>query len=64
MARPRNPQKLVPMAIVIEPHLRAQLKELTARTRVPMNAYIREAIADLVAKYDDVLTQQPKRSKG
>jgi predicted DNA-binding protein len=40
---------------VIEPELRTRLKELSARTRVPANAYVREAIADLLAKYADVL---------
>jgi predicted DNA-binding protein len=32
-----------------------QLKELSARTRVPLAIYMREAAEDLLKKYEDVL---------
>jgi hypothetical protein len=61
MARPRNPNKLVPQPFVIQPELREQLKALSTATRVPVNAYLNEAAADVLAKYAHVL--KPKRSK-
>jgi hypothetical protein len=60
MARPRNPNKLVPLMTVVEPELRARLKDLSARTRVPANAYVREAIGDLLQKYAHELKPQKK----
>lgn len=38
-----------------------ELKRLSSITRVPASEYVREAIADVLTKYKDVLKQRPKR---
>jgi predicted DNA-binding protein len=66
MARPKKAaqDKTQMVAVYIFPEQREQLKELTARTRVPMAAYWREALDDLLEKYGDVLkSETKKRSK-
>jgi predicted DNA-binding protein len=37
------------------PEMAEQLKDLSARTRVPLATYMREAAEDLLKKYEDVL---------
>jgi hypothetical protein len=64
MARPHNPQKLIPQPFVIEPRLRAELKRLNALTRVSVNAYLNEAVADLLRKYADVMKSESKAESG
>lgn len=36
---------------LLEPEQHAQLKKLSEKTRVPMSAYMREAVDDLLKKY-------------
>jgi len=36
---------------LLEPEQHAKLKRLSAKTRVPMAAYMREAVDDLLKKY-------------
>jgi hypothetical protein len=41
----------VAVVLYIEPDQKLQLDELSKRTRVPMSAYLREGIADVLSKY-------------
>jgi hypothetical protein len=41
----------VAVVLYIEPDQKSELDELSHRTRVPMSAYLREGIADVLCKY-------------
>ncbi len=45
------PNRLEPMLIRLPPALAAELRNLAKRTRVRQSDYLREAVADLLAKY-------------
>jgi predicted transcriptional regulator len=45
------PTRLEPMLIRLPPNLAHQLRELARATRVRQSDYLREAVADLLAKY-------------
>jgi ribbon-helix-helix protein len=46
-----GPSRLEPMLIRLPPTLAAELRNLAKRTRVRQSDYLREAVADLLAKY-------------
>jgi hypothetical protein len=46
-----NPNRLEPMLIRLPPAFAAELRNLARRTRVRQSDYLREAVADLLAKY-------------
>lgn len=49
---PANPtNRLEPMLIRLPPAFAAELRSLARRTRVRQSDYLREAVADLLAKY-------------
>jgi hypothetical protein len=48
---PPNPTRLEPMLIRLPPSFAAELRNLARRTRVRQSEYLREAVADLLAKY-------------
>ncbi len=45
------PNRLEPMLIRLPPAFAAELRNLAKRTRVRQSDYLREAVADLLAKY-------------
>jgi hypothetical protein len=51
VATPTNPSRLEPMLIRLPPAFAAELRNLARRTRVRQSDYLREAVADLLAKY-------------
>ena len=51
IADPSNPNRLEPMLIRLPPAFAAELRNLARRTRVRQSDYLREAVADLLAKY-------------
>jgi Arc/MetJ-type ribon-helix-helix transcriptional regulator len=48
---PQHPNRLEPMLIRLPPAFAAELRNLARRTRVRQSDYLREAVADLLAKY-------------
>jgi hypothetical protein len=46
-----HPNRLEPMLIRLPPAFAAELRNLARRTRVRQSDYLREAVADLLAKY-------------
>jgi hypothetical protein len=46
-----NASRLEPMLIRLPPVLAAELRNLAKKTRVRQSDYLREAVADLLAKY-------------
>jgi hypothetical protein len=46
-----NPNRLEPMLIRLPPAFAAELRNLARKTRVRQSDYLREAVADLLAKY-------------
>jgi hypothetical protein len=50
-ADPQNANRLEPMLIRLPPAFAAELRNLARRTRVRQSDYLREAVADLLAKY-------------
>jgi hypothetical protein len=46
-----NASRLEPMLIRLPPQLAAELRNLAKKTRVRQSDYLREAVADLLAKY-------------
>jgi hypothetical protein len=46
-----NSNRLEPMLIRLPPAFAAELRNLARRTRVRQSDYLREAVADLLAKY-------------
>ncbi len=53
-AIPVIPSRLEPMLIRLPPALAAELRNLARRTRVRQSDYLREAVADLLAKYGGI----------
>ena len=51
-----GPCRLEPMLIRLPPTLAAELRNLAKRTRVRQSDYLREAVADLLAKYGHLPT--------
>ena len=47
----QSPSRLEPMLIRLPPAFAAELRNLARRTRVRQSDYLREAVADLLAKY-------------
>ncbi|MFO0580950.1 MAG: ribbon-helix-helix domain-containing protein [Anaeromyxobacter sp.] len=45
------PHRLEPMLVRLPPALATQLRTLARKTRVRQSDYLREAVADLLAKY-------------
>lgn len=50
-ATSQHPNRLEPMLIRLPPSFAAELRNLARRTRVRQSDYLREAVADLLAKY-------------
>jgi hypothetical protein len=48
--------RLEPMLVRLPPSLATELRNLARRTRVRQSDYLREAVADLLAKYAQVPT--------
>jgi hypothetical protein len=51
------PTRLEPMLIRLPPALAAELRNLAKKTRVRQSDYLREAVADLLAKYGRLPTE-------
>ena len=56
-ADPSTP-RLEPMLVRLPPTFAAQLRNLARRTRVRQSDYLREAVADLLAKYGEIPTER------
>jgi predicted DNA-binding protein len=59
--------KLIQVSTYLSPELAIQLKDLSDRTRVSQAAYFREAIEELLKKYEDKapkLAGKPAGAKG
>lgn len=54
----QNPSRLEPMLIRLPPAFAAELRSLARRTRVRQSDYLREAVADLLAKYGHLPTDR------
>ena len=50
--------RLEPMLVRLPPALATELRSLARRTRVRQSDYLREAVADLLAKYAQVQTAE------
>lgn len=50
------PNRLEPMLIRLPPALATELRNLAKKTRVRQSDYLREAVADLLAKYGHLPT--------
>jgi hypothetical protein len=50
--------RLEPMLVRLPPTFAAQLRNLARRTRVRQSDYLREAVADLLAKYGEIPTER------
>ncbi len=50
--------------IMIEEAQDQALRLLNQKTRVPMNVYFREAIDDLIQKYQHILEEKSPKKKG
>jgi hypothetical protein len=53
-----NPSRLEPMLVRLPPALAAELRSLARKTRVRQSDYLREAVADLLAKYGHLPTAE------
>lgn len=51
MSAVSTPTRLEPMLVRLPPALASELRNLARRTRVRQSDYLREAVADLLAKY-------------
>ena len=51
-----SPSKLEPMLIRLPPAMANQLRQLAQATRIRQSDYLREAVADLLAKYGQLNT--------
>ncbi len=56
MPAPDSHPRLEPMLIRLPPALAAELRNLARKTRVRQSDYLREAVADLLAKYGHLPT--------
>ena len=50
-AMPAVPTRLEPVLVRLPPTLAQQLRQLARSTRIRQSDYLREAVADLIAKY-------------
>jgi predicted DNA-binding protein len=50
----KRDEPLVPMLMRVRPERAEQLRELAGRTRIPQASLLREALADLIQKYEGV----------
>jgi hypothetical protein len=57
-ADPSSTTRLEPMLVRLPPQFAAQLRNLARRTRVRQSDYLREAVADLLAKYGEIPTDR------
>jgi Arc/MetJ-type ribon-helix-helix transcriptional regulator len=55
---PSSTSRLEPMLVRLPPQFAAQLRNLARRTRVRQSDYLREAVADLLAKYGEIQTER------
>ena len=55
------PTRLEPVLVRLPPTLADQLRQLARRTRIRQSDYLREAVADLIAKYRN-LQPQPEQA--
>jgi hypothetical protein len=55
-----HPIRLEPMLIRLPPVLAEQLRRLARATRVRQSDYLREAVADLLAKYEHVIGSEDR----
>ncbi len=55
-SRIEPPTRLEPMLIRLPPTLAEQLRQLARATRIRQSDYLREAVADLLAKYRNTAT--------
>jgi len=51
--------RLEPMLIRLPPTLAEQLRQLARATRIRQSDYLREAVADLLAKYNHLHAERP-----
>ena len=59
VASDSNPSaRLEPMLVRLPPQFAAELRNLARRTRVRQSDYLREAVADLLAKYGQLPPEQ------
>ena len=58
MSAADNHPRLEPMLIRLPPAFAAELRNLARKTRVRQSDYLREAVADLLAKYGHLPTDQ------
>jgi predicted DNA-binding protein len=49
-----TPTRLEPVLVRLPPRLAGQLRQLARITRIRQSDYLREAVADLIAKYGDL----------
>lgn len=49
-----TPTRLEPVLVRLPPSLADQLRQLARITRIRQSDYLREAVADLIAKYSDL----------
>ncbi len=56
MSPTESPPRLEPMLIRLPPAFAAELRSLARKTRVRQSDYLREAVADLLAKYGHLPT--------
>lgn len=50
-----QPSRLEPMLVRLPPELAVQLRRLARATRIRQSDYLREAVADLLAKYGHLI---------
>jgi len=55
-----NGTRLEPMLVRLPPALATELRNLARRTRVRQSDYLREAVADLLAKYASASSEGPQ----
>ena len=55
-----TPNKLEPMLVRLPRPLATELRNLARRTRVRQSDYLREAVADLLAKYGQQHPDEPR----
>jgi hypothetical protein len=51
----QNPSRLEPMLIRLPPVLAERLRQLARATRIRQSDYLREAVSDLLSKYQHLL---------
>ena len=63
MVSPTDPNpRLEPMLIRLPPAFAAELRNLARKTRVRQSDYLREAVADLLAKYGHLPVERVRRA--